>query len=90
MCLLIEIKFTYYVLKSDTSPCCYPRSFVEKNYKELKTLNPKLPILIRECSGVEPQLWARYGITYHKSHFMFYVDLCFSCHGCVFPLEGPT
>ncbi|CAN1174772.1 NADH dehydrogenase [ubiquinone] 1 alpha subcomplex subunit 2 [Linum perenne] len=36
------------------------RSFVEKNYKDLKTLNPKLPILIRECRGVEPQLWARY------------------------------
>jgi len=41
----------------------YPRAFVERNYKELKTLNPKLPILIRECSGVEPQLWSRYGIT---------------------------
>jgi len=37
------------------------RAFVEKNYKELKALNPKLPILIRECHGVEPQLWARYG-----------------------------
>lgn len=38
------------------------REFVQKNYKELKTMNPKLPILIRECSGTEPQLWARYGI----------------------------
>ncbi|KAK4753659.1 hypothetical protein SAY87_001763 [Trapa incisa] len=36
------------------------RSFVEKNYRDLKTLNPKLPILIRECRGVEPQLWVRY------------------------------
>lgn len=36
---------------------------MEKNYKDLKTLNPKFPILIRECSGVEPQLWARYGIS---------------------------
>ncbi|XP_076916881.1 NADH dehydrogenase [ubiquinone] 1 alpha subcomplex subunit 2-like [Bidens hawaiensis] len=36
------------------------RAFVEKNYKELKKANPKLPILIRECSGTEPQLWARY------------------------------
>ena len=42
---------------------CFLRAFVEKNYKKLKTLNPKLPILIRECSGVEPQLWARYGIS---------------------------
>ncbi|RRT51261.1 hypothetical protein B296_00025936 [Ensete ventricosum] len=38
-----------------------PPEFVYKNYKDLKTLNPKLPILIRECRGVEPQLWARYG-----------------------------
>lgn len=37
------------------------RAFVENNYKNLKTLNPKFPILIRECSGTEPQLWARYG-----------------------------
>ncbi|CAM8893908.1 unnamed protein product [Rhodiola kirilowii] len=36
------------------------REFVQKNYKELKTLNPMLPILIRECSGTEPQLWARF------------------------------
>jgi NADH dehydrogenase (ubiquinone) 1 alpha subcomplex subunit 2 len=35
------------------------RSFIEKNYVELKKLNPKTPILIRECSGVEPKLWAR-------------------------------
>lgn len=34
---------------------------MEKNYKDLKTLNPKLPILIRESRGVEPQLWVRYG-----------------------------
>ncbi|PIA40735.1 hypothetical protein AQUCO_02400065v1 [Aquilegia coerulea] len=36
------------------------REFVERNYKDLKTLNPKFPILIRECSQVQPQLWARY------------------------------
>ncbi|KAK9938675.1 hypothetical protein M0R45_015398 [Rubus argutus] len=38
------------------------RTFVEKNYKDLKSLNPKLPILIRESSGIEPQLWARYDL----------------------------
>nr|CAI5864843.1 unnamed protein product [Callosobruchus analis] len=37
------------------------REFIEKNYVELKTSNPKFPILIRECSGIEPRLWARYG-----------------------------
>ncbi|KAK4483132.1 hypothetical protein RD792_010312, partial [Penstemon davidsonii] len=36
------------------------RAFIENNYKDLKTKNPKLPILIREATGIEPQLWARY------------------------------
>ncbi|KAK9758046.1 hypothetical protein RND81_01G202900 [Saponaria officinalis] len=49
------------ILFCQTSPASADaRVFVEKNYKELKTLNPKLPILIREARGVEPQLWARY------------------------------
>ncbi|KAG7029169.1 NADH dehydrogenase [ubiquinone] 1 alpha subcomplex subunit 2 [Cucurbita argyrosperma subsp. argyrosperma] len=54
------------ILFCQTSPSSAPasfgsdRTFVEKNYKDLKTLNPKFPILIRECTGVEPQLWARY------------------------------
>ncbi|XP_074279951.1 NADH dehydrogenase [ubiquinone] 1 alpha subcomplex subunit 2 [Silene latifolia] len=49
------------ILFCQTSPAsAEARGFVEKNYKELKTLNPKLPILIREARGVEPQLWARY------------------------------
>ncbi|CAK9140210.1 unnamed protein product [Ilex paraguariensis] len=36
------------------------RTFIERNYKDLKILNPKLPILVREASGIQPQLWARY------------------------------
>lgn len=28
---------------------------------ELKKAHPDLPILIRECSEVQPKLWARYG-----------------------------
>ncbi|KAF6203485.1 hypothetical protein GE061_001816, partial [Apolygus lucorum] len=34
--------------------------FVEKLYVPLKKSNPELPILIRECKGVRPMLWARY------------------------------
>uniref|UniRef100_A0A7N1A731 Ribosomal protein/NADH dehydrogenase domain-containing protein n=1 Tax=Kalanchoe fedtschenkoi TaxID=63787 RepID=A0A7N1A731_KALFE len=55
------------ILFCQTSPASAPtRSFVEKNYKELKTVNPKLPILIRECSGTEPQMWARYDLGVEK------------------------
>ena len=37
------------------------REFIESNYVDLKKSNPKLPILIRECSGVRPVIFARYG-----------------------------
>ncbi|KAM9333349.1 NADH dehydrogenase [ubiquinone] 1 alpha subcomplex subunit 2 [Pholidichthys leucotaenia] len=36
------------------------RDFVEQHYVTLKTANPHFPILIRECSGVQARLWARY------------------------------
>uniref|UniRef100_F6HJ94 Ribosomal protein/NADH dehydrogenase domain-containing protein n=1 Tax=Vitis vinifera TaxID=29760 RepID=F6HJ94_VITVI len=49
------------ILFCQTSPASSSaRAFVERNYKDLKTLNPKFPILIRECNGTRPQLWARY------------------------------
>ena len=37
------------------------REFIFSNYAELKKANPLLPILVRECSGVEAKLVARYG-----------------------------
>ena len=37
------------------------RDFVENHYVPLKTANPQFPILIRECSGIQPRLWARFG-----------------------------
>ncbi|KAG4129781.1 hypothetical protein ERO13_D09G102100v2 [Gossypium hirsutum] len=49
------------ILFCQTSPSsASARSFVEQNSKDLKTLNPKFPILIPECRGIEPQIWARY------------------------------
>ncbi|XP_074772331.1 NADH dehydrogenase [ubiquinone] 1 alpha subcomplex subunit 2 isoform X1 [Athene noctua] len=35
------------------------RDFIEQHYVTLKKANPDFPILIRECSGVQPKLWAR-------------------------------
>ena len=37
------------------------RDFVEKHYVPMKVMNPKFPILVRECSGITPKLWARFG-----------------------------
>ena len=39
----------------------YFRDFIEQHYVNIKQANPKFPILIRECSGVQPVVWARYG-----------------------------
>ncbi|XP_008544756.1 NADH dehydrogenase [ubiquinone] 1 alpha subcomplex subunit 2 [Microplitis mediator] len=36
------------------------REFIEKEYVPLKLSNPKFPVLIRECSSIEPRLYARY------------------------------
>ncbi|XP_013193559.1 NADH dehydrogenase [ubiquinone] 1 alpha subcomplex subunit 2 [Amyelois transitella] len=36
------------------------REFIESNYVKIKKDNPNFPILIRECSGVQPRVWARY------------------------------
>uniref|UniRef100_A0A0E0DCA6 Ribosomal protein/NADH dehydrogenase domain-containing protein n=1 Tax=Oryza meridionalis TaxID=40149 RepID=A0A0E0DCA6_9ORYZ len=52
-----EIRFLFCQSSPDSAPA---REFVRKNYGDIKARNPSLPVLIRECSGVEPQLWARY------------------------------
>ncbi|XP_054482469.1 NADH dehydrogenase [ubiquinone] 1 alpha subcomplex subunit 2-like [Anoplopoma fimbria] len=36
------------------------RDFVEQHYVTLKRANPDFPIRIRECSGVQARVWARY------------------------------
>ncbi|KAM6224581.1 NADH dehydrogenase [ubiquinone] 1 alpha subcomplex subunit 2 [Rhynchocyon petersi] len=43
------------------------RDFIERKYVELKKANPDLPILIRECSDVQPKLWARYAFGQEKN-----------------------
>ncbi|XP_065075221.1 NADH dehydrogenase [ubiquinone] 1 alpha subcomplex subunit 2 [Ochlerotatus camptorhynchus] len=43
------------------------RDFVSTQYAQLKRENPKLPILVRECSGVQPRLWVRYEMGKEKS-----------------------
>ncbi|KAF2669073.1 NADH dehydrogenase, alpha subcomplex, subunit 2 [Microthyrium microscopicum] len=36
------------------------RSFLMKSYPTMKKHNPSTPILIREASGTEPKVWARF------------------------------
>jgi len=46
------------------------REFVSKHYVELKTENPTTPILVRECSDVQPMLYARFSHGREKSSFI--------------------
>ncbi|XP_038057122.1 NADH dehydrogenase [ubiquinone] 1 alpha subcomplex subunit 2-like [Patiria miniata] len=36
------------------------REWVETHYVDMKKANPKFPFLIRECSGIQPKVYARY------------------------------
>ncbi|XP_063979549.1 NADH dehydrogenase [ubiquinone] 1 alpha subcomplex subunit 2 [Diachasmimorpha longicaudata] len=36
------------------------RDFIASQYVPLKVANPQFPVLIRECSNIEPRLFARY------------------------------
>jgi len=54
-------------------------AFVQENYVDLKKDNASLPILIRECSGVEPRVIARYGKAYlYQLECLADVDCMFS------------
>ncbi|KAI8466077.1 MAG: NADH:ubiquinone oxidoreductase 11 kDa subunit [Monoraphidium minutum] len=43
------------------------REFLIGNYTEMKKANPDFPILVRECSGAEAKLVARYDFGVEKS-----------------------
>ncbi|CAN9501209.1 unnamed protein product [Ophioblennius macclurei] len=43
------------------------RNFIEQNYVTLKKANPDFPILIRECSGIQARVWARYDLGKERS-----------------------
>ncbi|KAL6557608.1 hypothetical protein OROMI_017958 [Orobanche minor] len=55
--VIVERSFVSYSLRLRLPA---PRAFIENNHKVLKTKNPRLPILIREATGIQPQLWARF------------------------------
>lgn len=43
------------------------RDFISNHYVGLKTENPTTPILVRECSDVQPMLYARFSHGREKS-----------------------
>lgn len=47
---------------------CLHRSFLNRAYPTMKKHNPHTPILMREASGTEPRVFARYGTPTLDSH----------------------
>ncbi|XP_066910800.1 NADH dehydrogenase [ubiquinone] 1 alpha subcomplex subunit 2-like [Clytia hemisphaerica] len=43
------------------------RNFIENHYVSLKKENPDMPFLVRECSGIEPKMTARFDFGLEKS-----------------------
>ena len=43
------------------TPCSFCREFLLANYAEIKKANPGFPVLVREATGAEAKLIARYG-----------------------------
>lgn len=42
------------------TPLTHSRSFLSRAYPSMKKSNPYTPILVREASGIEPRVYARY------------------------------
>lgn len=61
-----KVKYSSHVEVS-LHPHLSSRDWVEKHYVEMKKANPKFPFLIRECSNINPVVYARYGnvISFH-------------------------
>ncbi|CAN6234565.1 unnamed protein product [Urochloa humidicola] len=69
-----EIRFLF----CQSSPAsAAAREFVKNYYGEIKARNPTVPFLIRECSGVQPQLWARYGHAQCTSNLKLHLPATF-------------
>lgn len=43
------------------------RQFIENNYTQVKQNNQGFPILIRECSNIEPKVYARFAYGVERS-----------------------
>lgn len=39
------------------------RNFLTRTYPTMKKHNPHTPIMLREASGIEPKVYARYGMS---------------------------
>jgi len=61
---LLSIISTWCLCRCDSIGAFCHRDFLEKYYIGIKKENPQISILVRECSGIQPKMYARYGKNY--------------------------
>ncbi|KAF2257382.1 NADH-ubiquinone oxidoreductase-like protein 105 kDa subunit [Trematosphaeria pertusa] len=54
---LRELRFLFCQTSEQSAPM---RNFLTRTYPTMKKHNPHTPIMIREASGIEPKVYARY------------------------------
>ncbi|KAJ5123057.1 NADH-ubiquinone oxidoreductase 10.5 kDa subunit [Penicillium atrosanguineum] len=57
---LKELRFLFCQTSEASAPV---RSFLNRAYPTMKKHNPHTPIMMREASGTEPRVFARYGLS---------------------------
>ncbi|KAE8342355.1 hypothetical protein BDV24DRAFT_130748 [Aspergillus arachidicola] len=60
---LKELRFLFCQTSEHSAPT---RSFLQRAYPTMKKHNPHVPILIREASGTQPKVYARYAFGKEK------------------------
>ena len=61
---IFEVRFAFCQRSSSSSGI---RSFLRNEYKTIKSQNPSLPILIRECEGTIPRMTVKYNFNKENS-----------------------
>ena len=46
------------------------RNYIQKNYQQIKELNPELPFIVRECKNAQPTIMARYDFGIEKRMYV--------------------
>jgi len=64
--MILIYRMKCYLCKYQTTSI-FCREFITKHYAGLKLENPGIPVLVRECSGIKPRVWARFAYGEERS-----------------------
>lgn len=65
-----KVKELRFVFCQSSSHSAGARSYVQHHYQDIKSLNPSLPFLVRECNAAQPTVMARYDFGVEKRIYL--------------------